>query len=262
MKIFLITDIHHGEDTNYPNLKGVDYTNLFGGQFKDIIPSLYPIMDTCDLVVNLGDFIHDESAEKDLDMFREAKALLEGTQTPVKHVIGNHDCHHIPRETLCRLIAEKETFYSFDLSGFHHIILEGVRREPRGPHFIPEAQLKWLEADLVATTLPTVIYTHIPVDLQDMSQNYYFKNAPERAFIGNMSSVRRVFEKSEKVIAVFSGHTHYYGTQEINGIRYVTIPSFSENDTEHRPNRQYAIATTEERNVSVTISKAGNTSEI
>src|SRR3972149_9486259 len=97
MKIFLITDIHYGRETNYPNVGGKDYVNSFGEQFRHFYPHLKTVMEECDLVVELGDLIHDESAEKDVETYKSA-LMFFSILTPVKHVLGNHDAKNISRE--------------------------------------------------------------------------------------------------------------------------------------------------------------------
>lgn len=254
MKIFLITDIHHGENSNYPNLGGLEYVNVFGEQFEKLIPTLKGEMDGCDLVINLGDFIHDESPEKDIEIYKEAVSLLS-TKTLTKHVLGNHDKKNISRETFATLIGEEKSYYSFDLGNYHHVVLDGNAIEPRGPMYLSEEQLVWLKEDLDKTQLKTIVYCHHPLDNQSMDDNYYFKERPERASVNNKFFVRNVLKKSGKVLAVFSGHTHFYAKQEIDGITYFTIPSFMENDGKHAPQAEYGIATVEGDNVSLEIKK-------
>lgn len=85
MKILLITDIHHGENTNYARVGGEDYINSFGDALVSRIDTLRPIMESCDLVVNLGDLVYNKGPEDDLRWFSEGLEMLT-TRTPVKHV--------------------------------------------------------------------------------------------------------------------------------------------------------------------------------
>ncbi len=254
MKIFLITDIHHGENSNYPNLGGLEYVNVFGEQFEKLIPTLKGEMEECDLVVNLGDFIHDESPEKDIEIYKEAMSLLS-SKTLTKHVPGNHDVKNLSRETFASLVGEKNSYYSFDSGDYHHVVLDANATEPRGPIYVSEEQLVWLKEDLEKTQLKVIIYCHHPLDNQNMDDNYYFKERPERASVNNKSFVRGVLRKSGKVLAVFTGHTHFYSKQEIDGITYFTIPSFTENDGNHAPTAEYGIATVEGDKVTLEIKK-------
>lgn len=255
MKIFLITDIHYGVNTNYPNVGGVNYINSFGEQLKNFSPRLLLEMEQCDLVINLGDLIHDENSEKDIEIYKSALALLK-TKVPMKHVSGNHDVFNLSRETWAELVGEKMSYYSFDVGGYHHVVLDGNRTFRKGPLYIGEEQLKWLECDLSNTSLNTIVYCHFPMDNQSMDNNYYFKEGPERASLGNKFFVRKILEKSGKVIAVFSGHTHFYNEQVINNINYWTVPSFSENDGNNEPKREYAVATLGGSQITIEIKKS------
>lgn len=254
MKIFLITDIHHGENSNYPNLRGLEYINVYGEHYQKLVPMLKDEMDSCDLVVNLGDFIHDESAEKDAETYKEALSLLT-TKTRVKHVAGNHDLRNLSRETWSSLVGESKSYYSFDMGDYHHVVLDGNVTEPRGPYYLSEEQLIWLKEDLEKTQYKVIVYCHHPLDNQSMENNYYFKERPERASINNKFFVRNVLKKSGKVLAVFSGHTHFYSREEMDGILYFTIPSFMENDGNHNPKAEYGVATLVDVNVTLEIKK-------
>lgn len=254
MKIFLITDINHGKNSNYPSLKGLEYINVYGEDYQKLIPILKREMDSCDLVINLGDFILAESEEKDREAYKEALNLLS-TKTPIKHVAGNHDLRNLSRERWSLLAGEDSSYYSFDMGGYHHIVLNGNVTEPRGPYHISEKQLLWLEEDLKNTMHRTIVYAHHPLDKQSMDDNYYFKDKPERTSINNKYFVRRILEKSEKVLAVFSGHTHFYNKEEIEGILYFTVPSFLENNGKHAPKAEYGIALLERDRVTLSIKK-------
>lgn len=85
MKIFLITDIHYGGDTNYERVGGLEYINSFGDALTSKIDVLRPIMEACDLVINLGDLIYNKSPEDDLRWFSEGMSML-ATKTPAKHI--------------------------------------------------------------------------------------------------------------------------------------------------------------------------------
>jgi alkaline phosphatase len=244
MKIFLITDIHHGANTNYKHLKGEEYINLFGEEFKEASLKLLSEMNQCDLVVNLGDLIHDEEREKDFFVYSEGVSFFD-TTARIEHVVGNHDLRNLTMSDLSRVLKRDKEYFSFDCNGYHHVVLGGTRKEPRGPHYIEEEQLKWLEDDLKATEQKTLVYCHFPLDNQDLSENYYFKGRPDGGSIANRGFVRPILEKSGKVLAVFNGHTHFFHQEGIKNIIYTTVPSFSENNGEGRPNHKFAVVEVE-----------------
>lgn len=109
--------------------------------------------------------------------------------------------------------------------------------------------MKWLSNSLENTNLPTLVHIHHPLDEQSMENNYYFRERPAGSCVSNREEVRKVLEGSGKVIAIFSGHTHFFHEQIMNDIQYVTVPSFAENNGNHEPALQYAIAELDGKNV-------------
>lgn len=116
--------------------------------------------------------------------------------------------------------------------------------------------MKWLSKSLEATILPTIIYIHHLLDEQSMENNYYFRDRPEKSRVSNREEVRKILESSGKVAAVFSGHTHFFHEQTMNGIKYITVPSFAENNGNHEPVQKYAIADFSNSGIQIDILKA------
>jgi 3',5'-cyclic AMP phosphodiesterase CpdA len=248
MKILLITDIHYGEDTNYPKHGGDEYINSFGSLFEKFLPQIRPLISEHDLVVNLGDLIHESTAELDVAQYKKAMALF-GTEKPVKHVAGNHDLNTLSRDQLAEILGVPKLYYSFDLGGYHHIVLSGLRDSKKEPHRIDPEQLDWLKGDLQKADAPTLVYCHYPLDEQDLDSNYYFREQPDKGRISNREEVRSIFESSGRVIAVFNGHLHFHNQESINDIAYVTVPAFTENNGEHEPKAECVSVSLKDKNV-------------
>ena len=81
---------------------------------------------------------------------------------------------------------------------------------------IPAAELEWLEADLKSTKSPVIVFAHQRLDV---SNNHGVKNN---------AAVRKVLEASERVLAVFQGHSHQNDLEEIGGIQYCTLVAMVE----------------------------------
>ncbi|MDB5260473.1 MAG: hypothetical protein JWN37_704 [Candidatus Nomurabacteria bacterium] len=247
MKIFLITDIHYGLNTNYKARGGPDHVNQYGELVSDFKNKIQHSMNECDLIINMGDLIHQtKSKEEDVILYKEAIEILSGGK-PIKHVIGNHDLVNLNRNDITKIIGEDKIYYSFDFGGYHHVVIDGNREEGKvspEPFLFSDDQINWLEDDLNKTSLKTVVYCHFPIYEQDVSKNIYFKEAArERITPLKSEKIRNVFEKSGKVLAVFNGHTHFKDHENINGVDYFTVGSFSENDGADRPTTEYAVVT-------------------
>jgi len=76
--------------------------------------------------------------------------------------------------------------------------------------------MEWLQEDLVQNTLPVVVFAHQRLDRKT---NYSVKNSEQ---------IRAVLEKSNRVVAVFQGHSHQNDYQLINKIHYCTLVAMVE----------------------------------
>jgi len=245
MKILLIADFHYGEDSNFLKHGGADYVNIFGSQFHTYLNTLKPEFKKYDLIVNLGDCINDHSFIYglssasygiDLSYFKAFLNAWKDVEQPVFHVLGNHDGEVIPRADFIDLLG-RNTYFSQDLGGIHHVVLDPVWG--KYPYALDDAQIKWLQADLASTQLTTIIYIHTPCDEHDLSDNYYHQINPSRYFVAHREALRSIFEASGKVKLVVQGHAHFYANNNINGIKYLTLASFLENDTTNIPTGEY-----------------------
>lgn len=252
MKILLLTDIHSWSDTNYPHRKWPNYINSFWEKLESSILMLRKVALTIDLVINLWDFIHETSLSEDIEQYKRAKDILESLWKPVLHVSGNHDLVYMDRNTLGEIWWTDRLFYYRDFGWFRHIILDGNRDgnkqgivEKWQKYRFDLDQIDWLRQVLLQSILPCVVYSHFPIDEQDVSNNYYWSESPnshERAFPIWYQEVRRILEESKKVLAVFNGHTHFRHQMKINDILYVNVASFAENNGEWEAIGEYAIA--------------------
>ena len=120
------------------------------------------------------------------------------------------------QEQLKNFYGLNSTYYTFDASGFHFVILDGNEKDPdfkQGyPRYIGEKQQEWLKDDLQKTSLPVVVFVHQPL-------------GDDEAGIINRSQIRDIFEEAnkragfKKVIACINGHTHIDHHQEIKDER-------------------------------------------
>lgn len=231
MKILLISDIHSGTNMNSPDYGGANYINIFGSLFKPLFQKID--LSNYNLIVNVGDAIAYIDHDQDLKAYKDFLDYFDSLKIPVFHVTGNHDAHWLTKEEKCKLTGQQNDHFSKDFADYHHIILNAEEKND-GFH-LDEQQLLWLKKDLAETNLPVIVYFHYPCDEQDTNKNYYFKNNPGRMFVKQKERLRKIFEESAKVKLVISGHTHFFNQSMINGITYLTVPSFTENDGNGSP---------------------------
>lgn len=180
-----------------------------------------------DFAVELGDFI-DEAATLDGEIahLKTIEAEFAKFRGPRHYVLGNHCVWTLAKEQFYANCAAKPAPYSWDLGGFHFIVLDacfradgvayGAKNFKWTDTEIPEAQRRWLAADLAATRLPTLVFVHQRLD---MTGDYAVKSAP---------AVREILERSGRVLAVFQGHHHRNDYRDLGGIHYCTLMAMVE----------------------------------
>jgi alkaline phosphatase len=190
------------------------------------------------LAVELGDFIDAapdvqqeigflEAIEKEYARFRGKR----------HYVLGNHCVHTLTKQEFIDHCAMEEAHYSFDHGDFHFIVLDacyrkdGVAYGRKNSNWtdanIPPAELKWLAADLKATTKPTLVFVHQRLDVD----NHFG--------VRNRAEVRKLLEDSKRVLAVFQGHNHVNDHKLLGGIHYCTLTAMVEGRGQE--NNAYAL---------------------
>jgi len=148
-------------------------------------------------------------------------------------------------------------YYSFDLGGFHVVILD-AEYNPDGSDydhvfmrtkgFIPTWEFEWLEADLAGTDLPTIVCVHQPLDVD-------FESLAGGPPIVNHLDVQRALVDSGVVVAVLQGHDHENRHALIEGIHYITFTAMVGHTVPTEPS--YALMTLDPEARTITIEGAG-----
>jgi hypothetical protein len=180
----------------------------------------------------------------------EKTSLLDGVIALLDFaVLGNHDFEYATQaEVRARLLARGYTYLrpldgtaepylygSFDADGYHFVILDPNYYDTgthvsvdgtQGHGYIPQAELDWLAADLAATSLPVLVFTHHSLNEWDGSTFYTSPTSDfDRYATTNRAEAREVLEASGKVQTVFQGHQHFARHSVIAGIPYIDLPS-------------------------------------
>lgn len=171
-----------------------------------------------DMIIQLGDFCQ---PKKENDVIMDIWNRFAG---PAYHVVGNHetDAGFTPADA-ARYWKIPNSYYSFDLKGYHFVVLDGNDHNPahqpklKYEHYIGEEQMQWLAADLDKTGLPVIIFCHQGFD--------------NDGGVDNAAQVRLLIEHANrksgfrKVQMAFSGHFHQDYYNVINGVHHVQINS-------------------------------------
>lgn len=240
LKIALIADIHHG----------IDMGTKLGSA---ALPLMRPFVDWVnaiqpDLVVELGDRINDRDKDADLEWTRDVAHAFTAVRRPCVHLLGNHDFNQLSRSESENAMQTTFASHSRDAQGYHLAFWNSAVQFKDGVFQLAPEDLTWLASDLAATALPTIIFSHLPLDNGSMIGNYYFeKVVPSGAHYADGAAARDIIERSGKVIACIAGHTHWNARSTIDGVHHIAVHSLTESFTTHpHPTGAYGILSIED----------------
>lgn len=229
LRIGIVTDVH-AHDTEAP----VEHKVMTN--YAERLTAFVDAMNAwpADAVIELGDFVNGAfvlgadygDPTRIPQILDNAVAVFSGLESPTHYVLGNHDLYDLSKDEFLAAVGGDARYYSFDLGGFHFVILDAEYNDPAGDDFdhvfmrvkcrIPQHELDWLRDDLAQTDLPTIVCVHQPLDSE------FDANAGGPPVVNNQE-VRQLLSESGDVIAVFQGHDHDNVYQLIDGIHYVTF---------------------------------------
>ena len=235
----LVTDVHH-------RTRGQDLRAYMRAFVEDMNRNFRP-----DFVVELGDFYGGSGTSR--EDLKEIDDVFKLCDTPVYYVLGNVDSWSDGgKEGFMETVGIDYTRLSFDINGFHFVILNGAwisddvpispehhgdeRRPPlclrlvEGKVFleegdpighvghIPSRDIEWLREDLASTRKKVIVFCHYPICV-----------GPRWARLDNEAELVKVLEESGKVVAVFAGHYPECYYRRRNGINYFIMKGMGQN---------------------------------
>jgi len=219
LRIGLITDIHHGPDVDVrlgsaaPELLE-KFTRRMRNDFRP------------DLIVDLGDRINDTDLDADKRRLGDVRRMLEAAGVPILYAWGNHDLLNVSPPEARAILGKKADYESHEIGDYHIVILNS--QDPtieRIGGTLSDPQLDWLEQDLRTGTTPAIVFCHHPLDEQDPSRHWYFRDHHDHALANNRKRARTIIAGSRRVKAVFNGHMHLNTVEVIGGVPYITLMS-------------------------------------
>ena len=221
LRIGLVTDLHYADKAP----AGTRHYRETLAKLEEAAAQF--AKDKATVLVELGDLI---DAADSVDL--EQRYLTTVTRDFAKickdrhYVLGNHCVDTLKKEEFLAGVGQKESYYSFEREYIHFIVLDSCFRADGIPYGrknfhwtdanLPASELEWLEADLKSSQKPVIVFAHQRLDV---SNNHGVKNN---------AAVRKLFESSGKVLAVFQGHSHQNDLKQINGIHYCTLVAMVE----------------------------------
>jgi Icc protein len=229
IRLLIVSDMHHGFNTG--NKLGAQALKLAGKVVK--AAHQYKV----DAIGDLGDRIttayvrrgrkcaSPEKEQEKIDRLRECDrarmkeitAKFNGLSMPRLQVQGNHDA--------C-LLGDKPSYV--------HVLKDiavigwnpNVHAEKDG-YTASAGDLAWLEQALEDADRPCIVFSHIPFDndTHDTAQALKIDKDRLMSYFTNAEDIRRIVNRSGKVLQVYSGHRHVDRVKIVDGIPYLTFNS-------------------------------------
>jgi Icc protein len=208
-------------------------------------------LDPPDIMINTGDCVMDslettkDMAEAQWETFNTV--IQEECKIPIYHCIGNHDVWGWGSPTpdkqsdplygkgmAVKQLGLTGRFYSFDLSGWHFIVLDSTFQAEVGSQYpyigkLDDEQFDWLEKDIQAVNeaKPICILSHIPIlcaceffDGDNESSGNWV--VPAAWMHIDARRCRQLFLQHPNIRLCLSGHSHQHETLQYLGVQYFT----------------------------------------
>lgn len=239
LRLALIADMHFGEDRGF--LRGSLLENTFR-HFQAGVEREQP-----HLVVELGDRINDLNEDIDRERLETIAGLFKTLRPLSVHVHGNHDVGNLSADENADILGVRRGSHVIDKEGYRLVFWNPDPRVSYEDDATPGPAgdaIDWLKMELDAADKPVIIFSHFPLDGTPLVGNPYFEcKHAGIAYYPDTDRIRQVIETSGRVVACFNGHTHWFSLKTLDGIHYITVPSFSETAFSNgNVSRSYAIA--------------------
>ena len=222
MKIGLFSDSHYSS-------AAVTCQRRFNNQSLRKIKEAADAFQKCSMVITLGDLTDVEhDREKEENNLRQVARVLDESKLEYICLMGNHDAYAYTEDEFYGVLGEARRPRLISREGIHLLFLDACYFSS-GEHYSP-GHVVWTD-----TCYPHV--QQLKETLDGLEGNVYVfmhqnidPGVREDHILSNAAEIRRVLEESGKVKAVYQGHYHWGHRNDVNGIRYITLPAMCENE--------------------------------
>ncbi|MCP3939686.1 MAG: metallophosphoesterase-domain-containing protein [Actinomycetia bacterium] len=224
LHLALVTDIHNGRKSL--TKRGSLAIPLLD-RFAEFLASEAP-----DLVIELGDRVTDTNHESDRAALEQVAETFASLEMPRFHLMGNHDLVNLSLDDNRECLGQDLTSSSLDIKGWHLVLWQAdVEMTATHEPALTDDDLAWLEADLAATDLPAIVFSHVPLDGASMTGNFYFQANPQFGGYRNVDEAQRIISEAQNVALCVAGHVHWNNISRIDGVPYISLQSLTESFT-------------------------------
>lgn len=242
LRIAHLTDLHVGADLLDPTLESGTSQRGLARAIRHVQSLPY----RPDFILQGGDAIHDALGQPREQVERQWRALSEVLEAelalPIYHCIGNHDIWGYDLEAsgttgnesdwgktwALRAFGLETPYYSFDQGAWHFVVLDSIQPDDEEVYLaqLDEAQLEWLEIDLISNAAkPTLILSHAPI----LAACAFFGGnnelrgdwlVPSGLMHIDARRLKDLLDEQPQVKLCLSGHVHLRDEVRYNGVTY------------------------------------------
>ena len=198
-----------------------------------------------------------------LEALQHHVGIFGQLQCPRYYVMGNHDVgwlqggderigpedligqdhfgEDITKQEFINATGIPNRYYSFDVRGFHFIVLDGNNRPDAsaavrgrdgviGAYWIDDEQRKWLTEDLIKNQQkPKIVFCHeelhhtLPEGSGEGGDAPFAPVGKQHSYVDNGWEIRGLFTNDGHVVACFFGHNHRNRWTMYAGTHYITL---------------------------------------
>ena len=231
MRIAIISDIHYGQtrkSSTHPGLIRLPSSEALN-KLQETIPLInlkQPL-----LLFQLGDVVKElNDLSQDRHHFDSVVKSLGYIRAPVINLIGNHDISAFSIDQLQNIYRSNN--FQFDLIGsldvgrYRFIWIDLSSSKEKGI-YLCDKTYSFLEKALQSEK-KIILFSHAPLASIDNIGSFYWSfNLDNFSYINGNRIIQMI--KNKKILACINGHNHWLAYQKVEGIHFLTIPSFSEN---------------------------------
>lgn len=176
----------------------------------------------------LGDLIEDgNSATQDGANVKRVHEILQDSSFPVTYLLGNHDVENLAHEALANLLDQERFYGVVSLDQNSVVFLDSTKTDTDGARGeLGAEQRNWLDQTLTEQD-GDLILCHHPLGSFDISDNEWFSQYPERAFLSDRKETLDIIGEHESIRATISGHIHETQVSNFHGLTHVSVNAFS-----------------------------------
>jgi len=189
----------------------------------------------------IGDLIEDSSATQDREKLHTLKDLFEKWPSEIKYCLGNHDIETLSKSTVGEILGQDSFYRTIEISGQPFAYLDSTKVGGGARGTLGVDQQNWLQESIPEDA---VVLSHHPLGRFDITENAWFQEYPERAYLWDRKEVLDILTDTAK--ATVSGHIHQAETIDRRGLTHYSLNAVSKETPDKSVSGNYALYPIEE----------------